>query len=220
MIIERTPSDPEIDWEEMKKLDALCEHEFYIGLSTISEAYFALKNNIHFYLQYPISSFYELQSIILLKPSFIILDAPLFFKMDTVKNITDIPIRAIANIASLTNFPRSNGVLGTYIRPEDVNLYEPYIKVIEFQQLESLEQEQALYRIYAKQEGWMGELSLLIKELNYPGDNYLIPSDFTERRLNCGQRCQEGSACHSCYRHLDLANRIQLEEYIKEIKSI
>ena len=43
--------------------------------------------------------------------------------------------------------------------------------------------------------------------------NRMLPRDFTEMRLNCGQKCLSGSACQACYRHFHLADPELIREY-------
>lgn len=55
---------------------------------------------------------------------------------------------------------------------------------------------------------------MIITNLNYPGVNRMIPTELTEKRMNCGQRCQSGGHCRLCYRYLELAN----PEFIQGLK--
>ena len=65
--------------------------------------------------------------------------------MDKVKKVCgDVEIYAIVDMASNDSlFERPNGVVGIWIRPEDVELYDEYIDVIEFSDCD-LKKEQAL----------------------------------------------------------------------------
>lgn len=54
---------------------------------------------------------------------------------------------------------------------------------------------------------------MIIQNLNYKGTNRMIPSDFTEKRLQCAQRCRMGIDCHACYRILQLADPDLLRAY-------
>jgi len=65
---------------------------------------------------------------------------------------------------------------------------------------------------------WMLDLGDLITNFNHIGSNRMINSDFSLRRINCGQRCLEGGGCHLCYRVLDLANPDKIKEYAEAIK--
>lgn len=98
---------------------------------------------------------------------------------------------------------------GQWIRPENIPDYEEYITTLEFANVDK-RQEQALFRIYKRQE-WMGELGLLINDLNYSGNNFLIDPSYTAKRLDCGQICETRGTCHICYTMLDLANPKRLE---------
>lgn len=116
------------------------------------------------------------------------LGAPLFFQMDAVKKI-GIPVRAVPNLAYLSDLPYGDGICGTWIRPEDMETYEPYIEVIEFEGC-SIQQEQALYRIYMEEHEWPGYLDTLLTNFHQENvSNRLIHGDLAKSRLNCGQRC-------------------------------
>jgi len=134
--------------------------------------------------------------------------------MDKVRKIYSGPIYAIANMASNDSiFERKEGVCGLWIRPEDVPTYEPYVELIEF--VGDQRQEQALFRIYAEQHKWSGELGLVVQDLNYPCTNRMVPPTLAQTRLNCGQRCQENGYCRLCYHTFDLANPTLLRNYLE-----
>lgn len=164
--------------------------------------------NLKFYWGYPVNNYYDLQALKNLEVTYIRLDAPLFFEMDEVTKY-GIPIRAVPNIAHLNELPNKNGIFGTWIRPEDIELYENYIDIIEFEDCD-MKKESALYRIYAEQKVWGGPLNMLISNIETQADNYLISQDATKVRLNCGQRCQKNSRCRICERALALANKEKL----------
>ena len=200
----------EIDWKEIKNYQILAKNNFLFGLSYVDEMEESKRNGVQFYYLEAIKTFRELRGLQRMGASCAIIDAPLFFQMDKVKEI-NIPIRATANISIRELLNYENGVPGPWIRPEDMYLYEPYIDTIEFSRV-NLEQERALFRIYAEQKKWPGDLGLIIQDLNHPGVNRMIPSSLTEKRLNCGQRCQENGNCKLCWRVLNLAN----PDFIKE----
>ncbi len=123
----------------------------------------------------------------------------------------------VANVAYYAYLPRENGVVGSYIRPEDVIHYNNYIHVIEFEDCDK-KREQALYRVYMENKAWPGNLKTIITNLNYDGVNRMIPPNFALTRMNCGQRCiSNASRCRVCYRYLDLGNPNLLREYVKDI---
>lgn len=193
-----------IDWNQINTYHVLAQGRFIFGLSVLDEIKEAKTHNYKFYYLSPVYSFQQLQEQKRLGVCFVQLGAPLFFQMDKVKRF-NIPVRAVANVAhSTSEIGGPDGVTGTWIRPEDIQTYEPYIDTIEF--FGDITQEQALYRLYAEQHAWSGELGLIIQDLNYLCTNRMVPPTLAEARLNCGQRCQENGICHLCYRTFDLAN--------------
>ena len=102
---------------------------------------------------------------------------------------------------------RRNGICGTYVRPEDVDIYAQYVDHIEFV-TDSLDKEEALLRIY-RAKNWPGNLNILLDYLNENVDNRGLPEDFGETRLQCGQKCQEGRNCHYCINAMRLVTTIK-----------
>lgn len=205
-------SNSEIDWDAIKEYNILSQGKLILCISNSEQMNKCKELDIKFYFGYPISNFYELRAVIACGVAYVRLDAPLFFKLDRVKEF-GIPIRAVPNIAYLAYIPHKDGICGTWIRPEDLEDYEDYIDVIEFEDCDN-HKEQALYRIYMEQKAWPGELNDIISNLNYKGTNRMIPPHtFGAKRISCGQRCQETGICHLCYRILDLANPELLSAY-------
>ena len=153
--------------------------------------------NIPFYWDYPIFTWYELRSILALKPCYLILSAPLFFQLDKVKENTEVPIRAFPNIAYDNYIPNQDGICGTWIRPEDTEAYEKYISTFEFYEEEAAKEE-VLRHIYQDNKNYPGNLSLLIKNLNEPIDNRIFDETFAATRMTCGQRCKMSPTCNFC----------------------
>jgi hypothetical protein len=116
-----------------------------------------------------------------------------------------------ANVAHDGYLPYEDGVNGSWIRPEDVDMYTA-INVIEFADCDK-KKEQALFRIYAEQHAWPGDINLLISNIGKNCVNRMLPSTFTRARLVCGQRCVTG-ACQLCYRYFSLANPDLLKPYV------
>ena len=137
----------------------------------------------------------------------------LFFSLDKVK-LLGAHVRAVPNVAFDDGLDREDGVVGTWIRPEDLDVYAHYIDTIEFMDCD-LKKEQALYRIYIEQKAWPGDLGLIVTGLNHTGVNRMIHPDLAEYRVKCRQRCQDNGACRICYRFLALANPDLLADYKK-----
>lgn len=162
---------------------------------------------LRFYYAYPINSFFELSALKNLGVSYVLLGSPLFFQMDKIKSF-HIPIRAIPNIAYDAYIPRENGIYGQWIRPEDISVYEEYVSVCEFKDAD-LTKEGALYRIYAEEQKWPGDLNMLITNLNLECNNTVVYKDLGLKRLNCRQICQEGSSCRYCERALTFGDTVK-----------
>ena len=202
-----------VDWKKIEQWNILSQGHFILCLSLISDAEECKERNIPFYFGYPVKTYYELRAMKELGVRYVRLGEPLFFEMDMIKSF-GIPVRAVPNVAYIDGFPRADGVCGTWIRPEDLDLYEGYIETIEFEDAE-IKREQALFRIYSEQKHWPGDLNMIITNLNYEGLNRIIVPHMAEHRLNCGQRCQKTSNCKLCYRALSLAIPEPIREYME-----
>lgn len=202
-----------IEPTELKKYKVLTKDKLIACLSDLDMVNMCKSNKVPFYWGFPIQNFYQLDALKTLGVCYVLLDAPLFFSMDKVKAY-GIPVRAIPNVANTDGLPHTDGVVGTWMRPEDVPMYEEYVEALEFERCDQL-QEQGLYRVYFEQKEWKVELGILVSDLNHIGNNRYIEPEVMKRRLNCGQRCKEGAACHFCWSALDMANA----DLLKKIKN-
>ena len=174
--------------------------------------------DIQWYWPYPITSYYELNEILTLKPSYIKLGPPLSFDVINIKSLIgeNIKIRLVCNNARPNYLPSiksdSPNFFGQFIRPEDIRLYENYVDAIEFK-TEDLKREETLLKIYKEDKYWPGNLALIIDNLNYHVDNRGIPFELGQARLNCKQKCQSGGACRLCRRVLEFTNAVRNEKY-------
>ena len=156
------------------------------------------EHNLQYYWAYPITSYYELRSILVLNPCYIFLGAPLCFDLEQIKNITDIPVRLCPNVAYDAYIPRADGICGQWVRPEDVKIYDAYVEAMEFI-TDNLEKERTLLHIYKDNAEWPGNLNLLLTNLNVNVDNRALPEEMGKIRTTCGQRCMRNGACHYCF---------------------
>lgn len=212
-------NNEDIDWAEIKTIYYLTKGKFYFGFNRIALAKDARDYQINFFFTYPIVSYDELCTVKDLGVCQVRLGAPLFFDLDQVKQrFPDLNIFAVPNIAYDDVYPRADGVLGTWIRPEDMETYAPYLDSVVFYDTQPHSKEEALYRIYFEQKNWPGDLQDIITNLNYPGVNRMILSDVSARRINCGQACRRTDTCHICYRMLQLANPDLIANYRDAMK--
>ena len=208
LILEFNNDIPEdFSWELIQAYTDKLNGNFICALSDLSIIPECSLRNIKFYYKYPVTSYFELEGLKELGVCYILVGTPLMFDL---KNISSygIPLRAIPNLAYEPYIKHKNGIIGGWIRPEDVNVYEQYINVFEFYAPKALDKEAALYRVYAENKTWSGNLNLLIDYLNFDVDNRLFydAENFAIRRMNCKQKCISGHSCHYCIDQFQFVN--------------
>lgn len=223
IILVHSNHDDEINWNEISNYNILSQEKFIICVDTIDDCIAAKAQNIPFYHNAGVKTAYELRALKELGVCYALIDAPLFFNMDLVKSI-DVPVRAVPNLALKDGLPRDNGIVGTWIRPEDLGIYEDYIAAIEFEDFTEdrekyYQKERAMFRIYAEQKHWPGNLNMLVTGLNFSALNRVINPVLSERRMTCRQKCEEGGHCRLCYHVLSAANQESIEQYRDEISA-
>lgn len=107
-------------------------------------------------------------------------------------------VRVFPNVAQSTAMFWINGIKTFFIRPEDIEFYEPYVDVCE---IWAEDQKQVVYYdIYAKDKKWFGPLKEIIIGLKSDIDSRFILPRFAERRIKCGKDCLKGGKCQMCDR--------------------
>ena len=203
-------SGDETNWNTLQMYSEKFD-EFYIALRDLRQYNNYNEAGIKWYWPYPITSFYELEKIINLKPSYLMIGPPLTFDLDRVNSLAhDIPLRMVVNVAHPAYIPDSgcSGLHGPWVRPEDIEKYSNKIRCFEFDECASLSEEESYLRTYLKGM-WPGNLNLLIKRLNFNVDNRALPEELGENRMNCGQRCCSGSGCHLCDSAFQFADKLR-----------
>ena len=208
IVLQMPEKAEESDWKNIRDWHILSRHQFILCLGHIEDIQKAVELNIPCFYGYPIETFASLRAFMRLGVSYVRLGPPLVFQLDKVMSVlgeSGPKIRGIANIAYMDRLPHENGISGAWIRPEDLDKYDPYFYSIEFDGV-PVNKEEALFRIYIKEKAWAGPLSMLIEGLTSPAANRMISSSITEKRLNCGQRCEESGRCHNCYSELTMSD--------------
>ena len=134
------------------------------------------------------------------------ISGPLAFEMSKVKRVLEVLgrkviIRATPNLVVNSN-PNTDSLIGFYIRPEDVEVYNGFIDVLEF---EGLEHQDTFFSIYAEHKSFIGNLNQCIYNFQEQVDNKGLITLFGERRRDCGRQCLSGGRCNRCYTLADLA---------------
>lgn len=197
-----------VDWAMLQSY-----HKVIPIIIALEDAFFApivQAKGFKWFWSYPITTFWELRGILDLGACQVLIDAPIFFEIPTVYEWCKeykAEIRCIANQCYNKYMPRKDGIYGTYIRPEDIPYYEPFVSHIEFI-TDTLTQERAYIRIYKDQKIWPGNLNTLLRDFGVDVDNKGFDATFGKRRLNCRQRCQSTGRCRYCRIQVDLINAI------------
>lgn len=102
-----------------------------------------------------------------------------------------------------------------YIRPEDIDLYDGIIDIIEFTiDKENPDREYIIYDIYRKNKAWHRDLNEIIKGFNNVIPNSSISEHFGQIRLNCGKKCVRGGKCRLCFSAIHLSKTIDDLGYV------
>lgn len=210
---------PQVQWDlaEIKSYKDLTMGKLICQIAHINDAGipFLKEHNIPFYWGYEVNTPMELKLVQEIGVCYVIPGGPLFFNKNLLEK-TGIPARVTPNIANYDFYPESFGTIGTWIRPEDLHLYESFVGVVEFGNQDQ-KREQALYRIYAEQNAWPGPLDKIVENLGAQPTNRMLPPDITHSRLNCQQRCLNDRPCQLCYRYFSLADEDKMREYRDEV---
>lgn len=228
-IILRIPMNTELfreDWEKIIEYHDALGRKFKLSLLYPRFGLTAKQLEIPYFFETPANDFPTLN---LWKNHFgvseIIPGATLSHYMDAVA-AKGLPIRMIVNRHMMPRWDKEeikvDGTVGAWVRPEDLwKIYQTWVNFVQFDtpyepDRDSLVREQALFRIYAEQKTWPGELNMLVDDLNHKGINRLIVENFGERRSNCRQMCEVNGNCHFCYRALDLASPDLLKKVVPQ----
>lgn len=197
---------------EIRKLVAIRkqypEYNFTVALSNLDEDIVSVfqKENIPFFEDEPCQDWETFNLLLEVGVSDVDISGPLAFEMSKIKRVLNsfnrkVVIRATPNKA--VKFREgTDDLVGFYIRPEDVEVYEDFIDVLEF---EGLEHQDTFFSIYAEHKSFIGNLNQCIYNFQKPIDNKGLITLFGERRRDCGRQCLSGGRCNRCYTLADLA---------------
>lgn len=166
------------------------------------------------------TTFDAIKQILDLGVTDIYIGGTLGFSLEKVSNLVkDVKIRVIPNIAQYSGIILDLGLdhvtpmTSFWIRPEDIEMYEGLIDVVEFFGNKTIQE--TFYSIYAIDGSFEGALNILISGMSAV-NNKSLPSEFTESRLNCEKKCNF-NRCHRCFKYESLAKLI--DENNLEIES-
>lgn len=113
-------------------------------------------------------------------------------------------VRIIPNIAQYKKGFREDipDPFKFFVRPEDTDLYEPYVDVFEI--IAKNDRLSVLYEIYRNKQ-WIGDLKQLIIGLDETFYNSGLVPYFGPERLRCGQKCMQ-EKCNLCQQMKELSD--------------
>lgn len=207
------------DFEEHKDLilqynEIADSHRLVCCLNSLAEVSWFKEHKVPFYYGFPVSSYYDLKALDELGVEYVRIAPPLTHSMQFT-GFFGCEIRAVPNVAYDAYIPRKDGIVGGWIRPEDIQYYEKGIDVFEFEGNLNLEQERTMWEVYKKGK-WPGNLNILITNLNQNVTSIGLPDDFGQNRAICQQRCMQSGTCHLCETAIRFSNT--LEKKVEEDK--
>lgn len=117
-----------------------------------------------------------------------------------------VQIRLIPNIAQIAGFTKEiDPMLKFWVRPEDTEIYEPYVDVFEIYGTNRLS---VVYEIY-RDRRWFGDLNDIILDFDTDSvPNGSMPPHLGPQRIKCGQACLKGR-CNLCPQLAQTARKME-----------
>lgn len=204
--VQEIPVSEPIDYEILKAYNEKLNGNFYVALPYTWENYKELqKAGLKYYVSYPVNNMFEFKTFVDAGVSFVLITAPLTHKLDKLAAY-NVALRMCPNVQALPPTAKDN-VIGSWIRPEDVDLYAKYIDTLEF--WGKAQFAETSLRIYKENKNWPDDLSILMPALGAHIDSRTVPPDAITARMNCGQRCLEGSNCRICHKLEAFSNTLK-----------
>ena len=157
-----------------------------------------IKLSIPFFYDKVAETWDELVSLVYAGVSDVYIGSELGFEIKDVSRVChthNVKVRVYPNVAQTSApFKNVSTITAFFIRPEDVDLYEKYIDVMQF--FGPKDRQRVLHQIYSKQ-SWPGKISDIIIGLESDINNSAIAPRFAEGRINCKKRCNQ-DRCSLC----------------------
>ena len=175
-----------------------------------------IKENIKFYFNVYISQWEDLLQMLDLGVSDIYITEDLGFELNKVKKVCEnkVQIRAFPNVAQ-KSWDKIPDLKSFFIRPEDVEKYEPYIDVLEI--YGDRKKHDILFKIYSKNKQWFGKLNEIITGFNSDLDSKFMTPRFADKRIRCSRECLKGGKCMICEHIEELSKNLEEAKIIIRI---
>lgn len=167
----------------------------------------------YFYLA-PVETFEQLDRFLHMNVTDIYITNALAFDLQRVKEKRD-SFETVANIRIYPNICQSywadeQSVRTFFVRPEDVDYYEPYVDIFEiYAETRQQKQMASIYFDIYKSKSWLGDLKEYLINCNYSITNEYLPKNFGEYRLKCRKKCVITSQCDFCNQCQRLSDMIK-----------
>lgn len=195
---------------ELAKL-SLVTTNYTVATKTFSNLRELLHRGIPAYFNFPVTDWETFSNLVDWGVTDILIDGPLGFQMPQIsKRKGDTKVRARPHASVNASISLSDNENSFFIRPEDVEVYEPFVDVLEIL-CDNKDTEETVFNIY-KRKSFNSDLSLLIKQLNIAVHNPIISPEFAKHRLDCGQVCKRSPGrCFMCKNAFDMTNIVVKE---------
>lgn len=211
-IIVWSSGSPE-EWDMIQAYYNSYDKRIKVELQQLGQAEECVRRNLPFIYLRPITTYAELNTLNALGCSDVRVDGPLFFDLKQVKNRTNMNIRVCPNKrhTSINRIPLQNPAHGTWIRPEDIFLYEDLIDIIELDGIDPTAEGTA-FKIYAEKKEWNSDLHFIIPEVPLGVNNLTFMADLImDHRLTCQQSCERLGGCRICDRAINMNQKLHYE---------
>lgn len=202
---------------DLQIFKALCEKYSNVVIQLYTPINEVKKYDFPFYFSTYINTWDILLYYLSLGVTDVYIVEELGFELDKVSKVVhnaNAQVRVFPNVAQ-SQWKEMPGIKKFFIRPEDVEYYEPYVDVFEFYGKDDFLA--TLYKVYNNDRKWFGPLNEIIIDLNSDLDGkYTIPR-FGERRATCGRKCLKGEPCAICDRVKELSHTLEQAELIVKV---
>lgn len=195
---------------ELSKL-SLVTTNYTVSTKAFSQLRELLHRGIPAYFDFPVTDWETFSNLADWGVSDILIDGPLAFQMEQLnRRKGDIRIRVRPHDSVNASISMDDNENTFFIRPEDTDIYAPFIDIIEIL-CDNKEKEETVFNIY-KRKSFNNDLSLLVKQLNVSVNNVYIMPEFASHRLNCGQACKRSPGrCQMCKNIFDMTGLVVKE---------
>ena len=194
--------------KEKNNINNIYVQLFYFSEEIREEINKLKEYNIPFYFFSKVNDWETFTGLINLGISDIFISGDLGFSLPQVASRAhknNIQIRAIPNYCNKI-YKNTSALQTFFIRPEDIDVYESYIDILEF--YGEAEKQKILYEIY-KDEQWYGKLKEIILNFDNDLDSRFIIPNFGEVRTKCERKCLKNEKCQICQRIESLSKNLE-----------